>query len=222
MSRPFLGLLTRALKLWLQSQCDHLDSLELELTGSGRMLLQGHLEGAHLEARGVAIASLAIGHAVVTSGPIRVNLAQLRSQQHQNLLSACDLRLRLWFSPDDLRKTLLPADGSGAGFALLEHFQGIHGDQCRCWSITTEAGETGTARVVFRPPATEATPATLGQQPVPPLPVTLGVARQGIHVATSQFSTPPTTIPLDPAFTLRGLASDATGLVLWGEAVLQP
>lgn len=215
MSGPLLGLVARALKLWLQSQCKRVDRLELELLGSGPKLLQGHLEGARLEASGIRLDALTIGHALVTSGAIRVDLARLRSGQSQGVLHAADLHVRLWFSPADLQATLLPAQGPGAGFALLEHFRNLHRRQCRNWIITTATGEGSTARIVLQPPATAS-----GEPPVAPLPVTLRVARQAVLVDAAASPAPPTTIPLDPAFTLQGLESDAGGLVLWGEACI--
>ena len=215
MSGPLLGLVAGALKLWLQSQCKRVDHLDLELLGSGPKLLQGHLEGARLEASGLRINALAIGHALVTSGAIRVDLARLRSGQSQGVLHAADLHVRLWFSPADLQATLLPAQGPGAGFALLAHFRNLHRRQCRNWSITTATGDVSTARIVLQPPA----PAS-GEPPVAPLSLTLRVAPQAVLVDAAASPAPPTAIPLDPAFTLQGLESDAEGLVLRGNACI--
>ena len=53
MSGPALGVISQAIKLWLTSVCTQLQHLDLKLQGSLWRLLQGHLAGATVRARGV-------------------------------------------------------------------------------------------------------------------------------------------------------------------------
>ena len=78
MSDPLLSLISTGLKLWVRSRCDSVGSLELSLQGSSLGLLRGHLQGARLEAREVRFQGLPLQHAVLSSGPIQVDLQLLQ------------------------------------------------------------------------------------------------------------------------------------------------
>ena len=60
MSGPALGVISQAIKLWLKSVCSQLEQLDLQLQGSLWRLLQGHLAGATVHAKGVVFQDLAI------------------------------------------------------------------------------------------------------------------------------------------------------------------
>jgi len=77
-SDPLLSLISTGLKLWVCSRCDSVGSLDLSLQGSSLGLLRGHLQGARLEAREVCFQGLPLQHAVLSSGPIQVDLQLLQ------------------------------------------------------------------------------------------------------------------------------------------------
>lgn len=76
-SGPVLQLLSRGLQLWLRSQCEAIDTLELELLGSGRELLRGRLAGVRVRARGVTYRQLTMAAVELTSTPLELSMAPL-------------------------------------------------------------------------------------------------------------------------------------------------
>ena len=72
-----LNLISGAIGLWLKHLCSRLDHLDLELIGTGRALLAGHLDGVRLEARGGVIEGIALNHVQLRSDPIRLDLGPL-------------------------------------------------------------------------------------------------------------------------------------------------
>jgi hypothetical protein len=76
-SGPVLQLLSRGLQLWLRSQCEAIDHLELELLGSGRELLRGRLAGVRVRATGVTYRQLTMAAVELTSTPLELQLGPL-------------------------------------------------------------------------------------------------------------------------------------------------
>ena len=58
MADPVLNVLAGALRLWIRSQCDSVNSIELVLNGSSWSLLRGRLDGVTLTARDACFLSL--------------------------------------------------------------------------------------------------------------------------------------------------------------------
>jgi hypothetical protein len=71
---PMIGLIARALQLWIRSQCDSADQLDLQLRGSALALLRGRLEGATLAATGVLFRDLPIGEAHLEAATIQAEI----------------------------------------------------------------------------------------------------------------------------------------------------
>ena len=81
MSGPALGVISQAIKLWLKSVCSQLEPLDLKLQGSLWRLLQGHLAGATVHAKGVVFQDLAIEQVELSSEPIDLNVGALLKGQ---------------------------------------------------------------------------------------------------------------------------------------------
>ncbi|MFM9047432.1 MAG: DUF2993 domain-containing protein, partial [Cyanobium sp.] len=73
-SGPFLALLRKGLELWLRSQCEGVEELELQLEGSISQLLQGSVQGVRLRAKRAVFQSLSLEAVDLASEPIRLKL----------------------------------------------------------------------------------------------------------------------------------------------------
>ncbi|MBE9135748.1 DUF2993 domain-containing protein [Nodosilinea sp. LEGE 07088] len=76
-SRLISRLLPPAIRLWLQSQLDHIEGLEFAIDGKDRQILAGYLPGVNLAARQAVYQGLHVSTAQVNAVDIRVNLPQV-------------------------------------------------------------------------------------------------------------------------------------------------
>ena len=209
MARPVLNLVRHSLQLWLRGQCDALDHLQVDLEGTPKGLLQGHLQAAHLQARGVVRGALRLSRAIITCRDLQLDLGRLRPGQPLSLATPLRVTLEVWCSTTDLQHMVLGTGDGAMGVALLTHFRGPSAGNCRGWQLqTTDAG------LRLLPPAQ--------QPPTPPLLLQLEAVDHEIVVHGQEAPDRPTTVPLDPAVHVHELRLDARHLHLWGEALVRP
>ena len=209
MAHPVLDLLRHGLQLWLRSQCDALDHLQVNLEGTPTGLLQGRLEAAHLQARAIAREELRLSRAVLTCRNLHLDLGRLRPGQPLPLAAPLSVDLEVWCSAADLQHMVLEAGDAAMGMALLTHFRGPSAGTCRGWQLElTDAG------LHLLPPAQH--------PPIPPLQLQLDAVDHQIVVHGDEAPECPTTIPLDPAIHVQELRLDAQHLYLRCEALMQP
>lgn len=102
MSGPALGVISQAIKLWLKSICSQLQHLDLKLQGSLWRLLQGHLAGATVRARGVVFQDLALEQVELSSEPIDLDVGALLKGQPLQLRQSFSVKGWVQFSESGL------------------------------------------------------------------------------------------------------------------------
>ncbi len=102
MSGPALGVISQAIKLWLKSVCSQLEHLDLKLQGSLWRLLQGHLAGATVHAKGVVFQDLAIDQVEISSEPIDLDVGALLKGQPLQLRQSFAVKGWVQFSESGL------------------------------------------------------------------------------------------------------------------------
>ena len=106
MSGPALGVISQAIKLWLKSVCSQLEQLDLKLQGSLWRLLQGHLAGATVHAKGVVFQDLAIEQVELSSEPIDLDVGALLKGQPLQLRQSFAVKGWVQFSESGLTRCL--------------------------------------------------------------------------------------------------------------------
>ena len=106
MSGPALGVLSQAIKLWLKSVCSKLEQLDLQLQGSLWRLLQGHLAGATVKARGVVFQDLAIEQVELSSEAIDLDISAVLKGQPLQLRESFEVKGWVQFSEPGLNQCL--------------------------------------------------------------------------------------------------------------------
>ncbi|MBD1999843.1 DUF2993 domain-containing protein [Leptolyngbya sp. FACHB-541] len=75
--RMISSVLSPAVRLWLRSQVEQVDQLEVEIEGGDRQLLTGHIPQVSISAQGVIYQGLHLSCIDLTGTGIRVNLGQV-------------------------------------------------------------------------------------------------------------------------------------------------
>lgn len=122
---PVLGLLSRALELWLRQQCSAIERLEIQLQGSAGQLVLGRLEGVRLMARRVVYRNLRFERVDLGSGPIRVRMGGLLRGQSLQLEHPFLVQGSVAFSGQDLGSSLATPPWRSLGDALAEDILGL-------------------------------------------------------------------------------------------------
>ncbi|NJK33929.1 MAG: DUF2993 domain-containing protein [Oscillatoriales cyanobacterium SM2_2_1] len=103
MARSLLSTLTPLLKLWLRSQVEHLDTLEIHIGGNLRQLWGGSIPEATVRARGVTYQGLHLTALDLRSSAIHLNIAQILRGESLRLLEPIEVTLSGVLSPTDLQ-----------------------------------------------------------------------------------------------------------------------
>lgn len=105
-SGPVLQLLATGLQLWIRSQCEAVENLEIQLHGSGLNLLRGRLEGVSLMARRVVYQGLEIERVQLRSDPLLIQVGGVLRGQPVQLEHAFLIRGSVAFTADGLSSSL--------------------------------------------------------------------------------------------------------------------
>ena len=124
-SGPLLGLLSRALEVWLRQQCSAIERLEIQLLGSAGQLVLGRLQGVRLEARKVVYRNLRFERVDLASGPIRVRMGALLRGQSLQLEQPFAVQGSVSFSGSDLAASLATPQWRSLGDGLAEALLGF-------------------------------------------------------------------------------------------------
>jgi len=122
---PLLGLLSRALELWLRQQCTAIERLEIQLDGSAAQLMRGRLEGARLRARRVEYRNLRFEWVDLGSGAIRLGMGGLLRGQTLHLEQPFLVRGTVAFSGPDLGTSLATPSWRSLGDELADAILGL-------------------------------------------------------------------------------------------------
>ncbi|RCL62600.1 MAG: DUF2993 domain-containing protein [Synechococcus sp. MED-G67] len=198
MSGPALGVISQAIKLWLKSICSQLQHLDLKLQGSLWRLLQGHLAGATVRARGVVFQDLALEQVELSSEPIDLDVGALLKGQPLQLRQSFSVRGWVQFSESGLTGCLQsPA---------LAEFRAELSDVLLCGQPLQHL-------------EIQADKVLLHSALAAPVPCQC-VLENGELSLRDQEKT--LVVPMDPAITLEQLELQAAQLTLRGQSVVSP
>ncbi|NET51809.1 MAG: DUF2993 domain-containing protein [Merismopedia sp. SIO2A8] len=105
-SRLVGTLLSPALNIWLRSQADRVESLAIEVKGSDRQILTGHIPGVALSAKAVIYQGLHLSDLQMQASTIRVNVGQVIRGKPLQLLDSIEVAATLVVSQDDLAQSV--------------------------------------------------------------------------------------------------------------------
>ncbi len=100
------SVLIPVIKLWLRSQVEHIDDLEIVVDGKSRQLLSGDIPKAMISARGVKYQGLAVTNVALAAEAIHLNIAQILKGEALRLLDPILVNLDVEFAADDLQSCL--------------------------------------------------------------------------------------------------------------------
>ena len=124
-SSPVLQLLASGLQFWIRQQCESVDSLELQLHGSGVGLLRGRLDGVSLVARRVVFSSLEIEMVELRSDAIQVQLGNLLKGKPLQLDHPFQIEGYAAFSGPGLSRSLCTPHWRPLGDQLVDGLLGL-------------------------------------------------------------------------------------------------
>jgi len=93
-------------KLWLRSQVEHIDLIEIEIAGRSRQILSGDIPKATVIGAGAKYQGLAISHIELSAANIHLNIAQMLKGEPLRLLNAIDVTMKASLTADDLQSCL--------------------------------------------------------------------------------------------------------------------
>ncbi len=128
MSRVISKVLSPAMQLWLRSQVEQVETLELSIQGSDRQILKGHVSGVMLNSNRAIYQGLHLGEIQLKGENIRINIGQVLRGKPLQLLEAIRVSGAVAITNQNLQASISSAL-LGEGFkglleTLLEH-QGI-------------------------------------------------------------------------------------------------
>ncbi|MBZ8181240.1 LmeA family phospholipid-binding protein [Oscillatoria salina] len=99
-------LLNRALRLWLRTQVERVEQLEVNVGGESRQILSGYIPSVFLAASQAVYQGLHFSEVEVLGKNIRFNLAQVLKRQPLRLLEAVRVYTKLRLAQADLQASL--------------------------------------------------------------------------------------------------------------------
>jgi hypothetical protein len=201
--QPLLRLLARALELWLRQQCDAVQSLEIELLGSGRELLRGRLAGVRVRARSVRYHQLELALVDLQVGDLQLQLGQLWRGQPLQLPPQIPITGLVSFTPEGLSRSLLQPPWQAMADVLAEQLLGVSpmvGLQIREQHLVLQAQG-------------------LGHSAPLELEAWLSAASGGVRISAASGGID-SLLPMAPTITLQRAAIEAGLVVLEGSATV--
>ncbi|KEI67403.1 hypothetical protein A19Y_2503 [Planktothrix agardhii NIVA-CYA 126/8] len=106
-AKPLIGsILSKAIGLWLRSQVDKIDHLQLNIEGSNRSLLSGDIPGVSVAAENAIYQGLHLTQVQLQGSNIRFNLGQILKGQPLHLLEPFFVTGNLHLHQLDLNQSL--------------------------------------------------------------------------------------------------------------------
>jgi hypothetical protein len=91
------------IQLWLRSQIEHIDILEIAIAGKSRQILSGDIPKANVIGVGAKYQGLAITNIDLAAEAIHLNIAQMLKGEPLRLLDSIHVTLDVEFAPEDLQ-----------------------------------------------------------------------------------------------------------------------
>lgn len=91
------------IKLWLRSQVEHIDILEIAIAGKSRQILSGDIPKANVIGAGVKYQGLAVTNIDLCAEAIHLNIAEILKGEALRLLDPIRVTMDVEFAPEDLQ-----------------------------------------------------------------------------------------------------------------------
>ncbi|XLQ11840.1 MAG: DUF2993 domain-containing protein [cyanobacterium endosymbiont of Epithemia adnata isolate EadnSB Bon19] len=95
-----------AVQLWLRSQLDHVDTLEIKIQGSDSQILGGYIPEILIKTKGVIYQGLHLNQADITGKNIRINIGQMIKGNPLRLLEPVQIFGEVKLTENDLQASL--------------------------------------------------------------------------------------------------------------------
>ncbi|MDB9502830.1 DUF2993 domain-containing protein [Spirulina major CS-329] len=219
--------LSPALSLWLRSQLDHVENLQVQITSKNRQLLTGFIPHVALSADHASYQGIHIRHASLTGAMIRINVGQMLKGKPFRLLEPVPVRGSVRLTAADLQASLrsdLLATGLRDAVALVIPAHDPHdlALEAIAWHhVTLDAGQLTLAGAI--PAATES-PRSVTLQGGLSLGDPHTLCLDPLTLSTDRFTQglPAFTIDLGPQVELDELAIAPDQIVLTGGLTITP
>jgi len=96
-----------AVKLWLRTQVEQIDSLVIDLSGRDRQLLSGYIPGLAIAAEGVVYKGLNLSRVQLGADDIRINLGQVVRGKPLRLMERFPVKGQVMLSDQDFAASVL-------------------------------------------------------------------------------------------------------------------
>ncbi|MEM9213143.1 MAG: DUF2993 domain-containing protein [Cyanobacteria bacterium P01_F01_bin.150] len=104
-SRLVSTLLSPALRLWLRSQVDSIESLTIDIEGNDRQILGGHIPGVALQAKRAIYQGLSLSNLTMIASTIYINIGQVIRGKPFKLLAPIPVETTLFLDADGLHQS---------------------------------------------------------------------------------------------------------------------
>jgi hypothetical protein len=94
------------IKLWLRSQVEHIDHIEIAIAGKSRQILSGDIPRANVIGAGAKYQGLAVTNIDLCAEAIQLNIAQILKGETLRLLNPIRVTMDVELSPEDLQSCL--------------------------------------------------------------------------------------------------------------------
>lgn len=100
------GVLSPAVTLWLRSQLDHVDNLQIQITSKNQQLLRGQIPHVTLKADQAVYQGIHLSHGEMTAEDIQINVGEMLKGQPFRLLAPVPLSGSVGLTATDLQASL--------------------------------------------------------------------------------------------------------------------
>ncbi|MEL7038161.1 MAG: DUF2993 domain-containing protein [Cyanobacteria bacterium J06592_8] len=102
-SKPIVGkVLSQAIKLWLRSQAEQIDQLEISILGNNRSILTGHIPQVTVQANSAVYRELHLSEIDLSASDIKINIGQVLKGKPLRLLKAFPIDCHVCLLSEDL------------------------------------------------------------------------------------------------------------------------
>jgi hypothetical protein len=112
-------ILSPALRLWLRSQVEQIEELQIQIEGRDRQILSGHVPGVFLNSRRAIYQGLHLGDVKLAGQNIRINMGQIIKGKPLQLLEPIQVGGEIRLEQADLQASLSSEILAGAFRELL-------------------------------------------------------------------------------------------------------
>lgn len=98
--------ISTALRIWLRSQVEQVEQLELDIIGRDRQILTGYIPGVSLVSNYAVYQGIHLGQVQLTGANIRINLAEILKRKPFRLLEPIEVKAQVLLQETQLQASL--------------------------------------------------------------------------------------------------------------------